>query len=675
MGDGKVVIDITADDKAFKRELGGLGGAVKSGLAGMAKIGAAAGAVLGLALVGAVGLVAKKGIDRALNIEDAKSTMKSLGYVADEVDGIVNNVLNAVKGTAYALDEGMGAAASSLAAGIKPGKELEGWVRLIGDAATVTKDPFGEIANIFNQVQGKGVVMGEELTQLAERGLPVLAWLAEAYGVSRKEMSDMVSAGKVDAATFRKVVEENIGGAALNAGDTTRGAMKNVEAAIGRAGEKLAGGLLEPARDALKTLIGEIDALGPDLTTVGQALTELITGESVDTSGARYGEAVVSIEDKLVNGLTSIAEKITEGLTSLLPALVRVLAAVIVAVTRTLPSLLPPLVAAFVDGLTIIVDALPGMLPALLDAFKQVIVVLAEAMPVILPALVAAFAVLIPLLAEVIDELLPVIMPLLITAMQEMGVVLLSNAPLFLKAGKKLLLGLLKGLWEGLKTLLSQAPGMWKRIVDSITPQLPRWMQMGVKSLRNFLDGMKEKFADVREWVAGIPDRLVKAIGSVSSKFQRIGREISNGIKDGIRSAWDGLVSRLKGLVDLLPESVKRILKIASPSKVFTEIGAMMMEGMRVGITGNAARVVRAVGSVVSRSISAAMLTPGGFGGIVPGGWSPLVAFSGSTGGVGSSAPATGKTIHVEQNIYTQEVSYAESKRGALDAARAAVRF
>lgn len=182
------------------------------------------------------GLAIKGGIARQLNIEDAQAKLKGLGNSTETVTAIMQDALAAVKGTAYGLDSAATIAASAVAAGIKPGKELEKYLKLTADAATIAGTSLGDMGSIINKVTASGKAQMDNLNQLSDRGVPIMQWLAEEYGVTQQELSKMVAAGKVDSETFRKVIEENIGGAALESGNTTRGAFANMGAALSRVG-------------------------------------------------------------------------------------------------------------------------------------------------------------------------------------------------------------------------------------------------------------------------------------------------------------------------------------------------------------------------------------------------------------------------------------------------------
>lgn len=81
-----------------------------------------------------------------------------------------------------------------------------------------------------------------------------------------------------------------------------------------------------------------------------------------------------------------------------------------------------------------------------------------------------------------------------------------------------------------------------------------------------------------------------------------IGIGIVQGIIDGINGLWDGAVATFQGLVQQLPDGVKKLLGIASPSKVFEEIGEDIVAGLVSGIDNRLDSVKDASTRLVSAS-------------------------------------------------------------------------
>lgn len=232
----------------------GLGGAITGAVSKGLKV---AGAAAGGAFIGS--MVA--GFGRLRAIDDARFKLQGLGHDAGMVDTIMKSALESVRGTAFGLGDAATIAAGAVAAGIKPGEELTRVLSLTGDAASIAGVGLDEMGSIFGKVAASNRMMTEEMNQLQDRGLPVLSWLQEELGATADEVREMVSKGEVDFATFTKIIEDNIGGAALTAGESFRGSLANVGAAIGRFGAALLGPVFEKGPGLFGRITEAVDGL------------------------------------------------------------------------------------------------------------------------------------------------------------------------------------------------------------------------------------------------------------------------------------------------------------------------------------------------------------------------------------------------------------------------------
>jgi tape measure domain-containing protein len=262
------------------------------------------------AVGGSVAAVALKGgISRALNIQDAQASLKGLGHDTESITGIMNSALGAVRGTAFGLDQAAGVAAGAVAAGIKPGQELQRTLTLTADAATIAKTSMGEMGSIFNKVATGGKLTTEVVNQLQDRGIPVLQLVAKQYGVTAEAASEMVTKGEVDFENFQAAMESGLGGAALKSGDTARGAFANVGAALSRVGAMFVGPAITGAPTVLQAITGAIDrgatALQPYAEAWGAKLAPALqrTAAFIDTIDlAKPIAGVQGLYDILVKG-------------------------------------------------------------------------------------------------------------------------------------------------------------------------------------------------------------------------------------------------------------------------------------------------------------------------------------------------------------------------------------
>jgi tape measure domain-containing protein len=287
---------------------------------GLVATGLAAGTLFAAAL--------KKGFGRLSAIEDAEAKLTGLGHSAKSVDKIMVNALASVKGTAFGLDEAATLAATAVAAGIKPGQELERTLKLVADAATIGGTSLSEMGAIFNQVAASNKVQGDTINQLNERGIPILKLLADVMGKSQGEVAELASKGEVDFATFQKAMEKGLGGAALKSGKTASGAFKNMGAAFSRVGAALLKDVFPKIGEGIGGITSWLDDITPVAERIGRSWGKALQSEAFKTAVADLKEAVAgltgnedlvqSLEDmagalpKIVSGLATAITKYTE---------------------------------------------------------------------------------------------------------------------------------------------------------------------------------------------------------------------------------------------------------------------------------------------------------------------------------------------------------------------------
>lgn len=206
------------------------------------------------------GITLVKGFQRLMGIDEAKAKLLGLGHSGESVETIMNSALESVKGTSFGMADAATIAASAVAAGIEPGKELTKYLKLTGDAAAIAGISLSDMGSIINKVQTSNVAYTDNLNQLADRGLPIYQWIAEEAGVATDAVKDMASGGEISSEMFLAAIEKNIGGAAKIIGENSfKASIDNMWASVGRIGANFldAGGKGGGFFSTLKPLIGE----------------------------------------------------------------------------------------------------------------------------------------------------------------------------------------------------------------------------------------------------------------------------------------------------------------------------------------------------------------------------------------------------------------------------------
>lgn len=224
------------------------------------------------AVTSSIGLIKQSlssGFERLSNIDQAEQTLRGLGNTGKQTAQIMDNALASVKGTAFGMGDAATVAASTVAAGIKPGQQLQHTLNLVADAASITGSSLNDMGSIFSKVATSGKMQGEEIQQLSDRGIPIVSLLGKSLHKTSAEVYAMSSKGQINFEMFQKAMEQGVGGAAKSSGNTFTGAMANVRAAIGRLGASVEEGAFKQAPGAMKGLTTQIDNLGPAAEAAG----------------------------------------------------------------------------------------------------------------------------------------------------------------------------------------------------------------------------------------------------------------------------------------------------------------------------------------------------------------------------------------------------------------------
>lgn len=523
------------------------------------------------------GLAAGGGISRALNIEDATAKLKGLGHDTKSVEQIMTDALASVKGTAFGLDAAATSAASAVAAGIKPGKELERYLKLTADAATIAGVSMEEMGSIINKATAKGKVGMDDLNRLTERGVPILQMLAKEYGVSAEEMSKMVSRGEVDAERFRKALEDNVGGAALESGNTTRGAFANMRAALSRLGLAFVGDGLSGA----KTFFNEV-------TVILDGLTE------------RFGPWAKEIQDKIKGAfqIEGMGEKFLSGLDKFLENFD---ATPLGLMLNALKPLIP-----------VIKEIGDEVGPVLAETFREIWKALEPLLPMLTQSLVDAIIELAPSFTDLVTALLPLLPPL-----TELIILLLPLLVRFLEL-------ITPGL-EQFAELVTDVALAYGGMADVFGND---------KSLDDFGADIIESNTLLGEWLRKIFDVFggaVKAVSdfqsawsifwfAISMRFQAVVLQIKQWMGD----LWRVLPQQVRDGINAVGAALG-VLKIVVQARMF-QAGAWL-EGAGRALIGGFVRGINSMINEVRAAVSSVMSAAKGFFPHSPAKWGP---FSGS---------------------------------------------
>ncbi len=243
--------------------------------------------VLG-AITAAGGLTAAFGWGRLVGLDNAKAQLEGMGYSLEEVDDITGQVSDAIQGGMMTMAEGTSVAAGAMAAGVEQGDELAKYLQLVDAAAVGANKPVGDMAMIFNRVQGSGKLMTQELNMIEDSMPGFSAAMAENAGVTMEEFRKMVTDGEITSNDFLTVMDTFAGGMAEAHADTWQGMVSNTKANIGILGESMLSGVFEQSKESIREFL------------------DLLRSDTFRTWASEAGETIGAV-------FTSIVDKVRTG--------------------------------------------------------------------------------------------------------------------------------------------------------------------------------------------------------------------------------------------------------------------------------------------------------------------------------------------------------------------------
>lgn len=164
--------------------------------------------------------------------------------------------------------------------------------------------------------------------------------------------------------------------------------------------------------------------------------------------------------------------------------------------------------------------------------------------------------------------------------------------------GIQLLRSLVQGIGENLPQLITAAVSLIESFASSLTDHLPEIAALGVDILAALIRGLLSLTENLAGAALDLIASFVQSFDDNHDQFWEIGKQAVAGLWQGIKDSWSDLLSNLTEKVRSLADTAKRVLGIHSPSKVFTEIGENVTQGLVNGINTGAPAAEQAIQNI-----------------------------------------------------------------------------
>lgn len=598
-----LVVKIGVDDKATSK-VAAIGDKIKGGLGTAAKAGVAAlGAALASAATGTVAL-GKAALESYAQYEQLVGGVDKL--FQDASPKLQEYAANAYQTAGMSANQYMEQATSFSAALIN---SLKGDTQKAADQADVAMRAMSDNVNTFgsNMEDVQNAFQG-----FSKQNFTMLDNLKLGYGGTKQEMQRLID----DANEYAASIGE--------ASDLSIDSFSDIVTAIDLIQQKqhIAG---TTAREAATTIEGSVNMakaawqnwvteLGKDNADMGKLTTQLV-------------ESVTTAASNIVPRIAVIAGAAMAALSEQLPSAVEQLGASLSGYAPTLGASVMSLIG------TVAQMAMEYAPTALLAIVGAVTAFLTEYAPTLLQA---AMTMLLAIVQAITDSG-PQIMDALMVVLQSLVQVCINNMPAMATAAHDLIEMLFQAIVDYGPAILQQLLLLLASLIVAIGMAVGQFFDQGVAVIQGLWDGAVQAFQSVAAWFGSIGDMILGAIGDLGSLLYDTGANLVNGFINGVQSMANSLIESVKGPIDDAIQGAKNLLGIASPSKVFRQIGRYTSEGLALGILDGGQKAESAIAQVAGGMQSA---------------YSPRFASSLATASAASGASTSGGyVIHVHGDV------------------------
>lgn len=573
----KITLDTSGYENGLDNASGkasGFADKLKSGLATAAKVGAAA---LTAAATGMSALT-KASIDQYAEYEQLVGGVDTLFKTAS--DKVQEYAANAYKTAGMSANEYMDTVTSFSASLLQSlGGDTE-------KAAQKADQAITDMADNANKM-GTGMEMIQNAYQgFAKQNYTMLDNLKLGYGGTKEEMerlladAEKLSGQKFDISSYSDIVD------AIHVVQTEMG----ITGTTAKEAASTIQGSVSAAKSAWSNLITGIAADNADLDTlIGNFVS------SVETAAGniipRVSVMLGGISQLVTSASTTIIPMVITTITDNLPALLQAAVALVGALGQGIIDSLPEITQAAIDILFFLANGLIENLPTLIDGIVQVTLTIVQMLtsPDFLTQLIETAILLIMTLAQGLIDAIPQLIAAVPMIIGNLLAAIIVELPNIIQMGIDLLFALIDGIIKCIPELVAAVPTLIIAFVNGIVNNLDKIILAAPQIIVSLITGI---IGAIPELIAAVP-RVIAAIADTIRNYDwgGIGRNIVQGLKDGIAGMWDNIKDWFNEKVNSLVGGVKRILGIHSPSKVFAGIGGFMAEGLGEGFSDEFAAV------------------------------------------------------------------------------------
>lgn len=676
MADGSVTIEVEltkeqlekglkslkSDLNSLEKSTSGISSKLSKGLSSIGNVATKAGTALTVGLTTPLIALGTAGVKYNAQMEDFEANLTTLLGNADKAKDMLNDLKEMANTTPFETSDLLEATQMMLGFGLAADK-TQGYLQTLGDISMGNSEKLMSLTRAFSQIGAAGKATMEDINQMIDAGFNPLQIMSETTGKSMADLREEVSAGEV---SFEDIAE------AMQIATSEGGRYYN---AMEKASQTM-NGKLSTAMDALKTALGELtQSLLPVVTKVVEKITEwanafanldqktqetilkiagvvAIAGPALTVFGqiSNGVSALITVFGKLKTAFSaggagikilSNAFKLLTSPAGIVIAVITVIIGIMVVLYNTSEDFRNTVNKGFEQIKNALINMWNTIQPALQqlgEAFGGLLEKLKPLGDFLVSVLAVAFTVVanvLTVLINVITQILTFFVNLVTTVITFFTETIPNAFNNFVTTVTNFVTSVIdwfKNLPENIGKFIGEILGhianLGLRLVEFVTKDIPnfinntinwfkqlpnriwKWLQSAINNVADFAISIANKG---KEGAQNLFNNIVDTIKNLPSKLAEIGKNLVQGLWNGITSAGNWLKDKISSFAGGIIDGFKSTFGIHSPSIVMNkEIGRYLALGLGEGFNDNIKSVYSKMKSAVdfeTQKLSASLST------------------------------------------------------------------
>ena len=639
----------------FGAAAGAVGGLVSSGI-GMA--------------VDAIGDLTGDIIEASDSADKFKSTLNFAGLDTGAIDALTASTQTYADQTVYSISDIRNVTAQLAANGVQGFDKLAEAAGNLNAVAGGNAETFSSVGMVLTQTAGAGKLTTENWNQLADAIPGASGKLQEAMlknGAYTGNFRDAMEKGEISAEEFNQAIMDlgmtDAAKEAATSTSTIEGAMGNLQASVVGVGTTILDQFKGPLTSGISMLAqgisglsgvftGLVQTIGPILSQIGttfQTAFQPVVGmvqsqllpalKPLMSALQNIGNAIMPAIQPIASGLATVASGIVQTMSVIATAVTPVINNIASSIQTVLPALQPLMSAlqnlgnAIMPIITAAIQTIAPVLSTIVSNIGQTMSVIATAVTPVINNIAALIQAVLPVIQSafqswgstiqgVINTVFPFIQTIVTSVMNVVNAIISTVLAAINGDWSGVWEGIqniVSSVWNGIQSIVSGAINAVSGVISSVLSGISGIFSNvwnGIKGAvssawSGITSAVSSGVSSMMNFITSIPSRIMGVFSGAGSWLLSAGRNIIQGLINGITNAIGGAISAVKNAVSGIIDGAKSLLGIASPSKVFDrEIGRMIPAGLGRGVSENERAATRPVEDMVNSLLPSSIVTP-----------------------------------------------------------------